>query len=471
VLFSSLEFVCFFFPLFFILYYSLKKIEYKNLALFLGSIIFYVWGELKFFLLMLSLIVINFFLTKIITNQEGKSKKCFLGLTVSINLLALIIFKYAGFIVTNLNNAFNLSMAIPAIVLPLGISFYIFQLISYDIDIYRGNVPVQKNFICFGAYISAFPQLIAGPIVKYRDICNELYERKCTLNAFVSGIERFIFGLGKKVLIANTLGYSVDLLAKSSPAELGCVGGIIIMFAFTLQIYFDFSGYSDMSIGMGKMMGFNYPENFDHPFSSKSIQDFWKHWHMSLTSFFREYVYIPLGGNRCSKLIWVRNILIVWAITGIWHGASWNFLLWGLYFGIFIILEKLVYGKVLSKLPVINSIYTIILFSLSMVLFRFEDSLAHAGDVYNAIFGKYGLFGADKELLNGILMRSSVNNFFWLIFIIGFIGLFRFEKIRNKLKSIKGYEIMRTLCCITILMVSLVFLISDSYNPFIYFNF
>ena len=334
-------------------------------------------------------------------------KKLLLGIIISINILSLVIFKYTGFLINNVNSLFNISIKNPKIVLPIGISFYTFQILSYIIDVYRKEIPVQKNIIKLATYISLFPQLIAGPIIRYKNVADEIDHRKETLELFVSGVRRFIIGLGKKVIIANNMAIIADLLYDNI-YSLGTGSLWLAAITYTLQIYFDFSGYSDMAIGLGKMFGFHFLENFNYPYISNSITDFWKRWHISLSSWFKDYVYIPLGGNRCSKLKHIRNILIVWMITGLWHGASWNFVLWGLYYGILLIIEKYLFAKLLVKMPkFLKHIYALLLVIIGWVIFRVENFQELTYALKNMFYFKSShfleLLFANTEILYSII--------------------------------------------------------------------
>ena len=349
MIFSSLIFLFMFLPLFLLIYY-IVPFKYKNIVILIFSLIFYAFGEPVYILLLLFSSFINYVGSNIIfkSNNDKKRKIAFIT-TIIINLLLLGIFKYANFVVNNLN-LLGLEIEELNIALPLGISFFTFQTMSYTIDIYRKNDIVPDNFINFLTYVSMFPQLVAGPIVRYKEVSNELKKREIKKDNFYDGFIVFLKGLFKKVLLANNIGYIFSLITKdiNSISLLTAWLGII---SFALQIYYDFSGYSDMAKGIGRMLGFNYPDNFNYPYIADSITDFWRRWHITLSTWFRDYVYIPLGGNRCSKIINIRNILIVWLLTGIWHGASWNYLLWGLYFGIILLIEKFLLKNVLEKLP------------------------------------------------------------------------------------------------------------------------
>lgn len=384
MVFSSLLFLFRFLPLFLALYFAAPK-RLRNTILFIGSLIFYGWGEPVYISLLLFSTLVDFIHGKLVGSFKEKGNltaaKWVVASSAVINLSLLIVFKYTDFFIRSFNELTGSSAPLLGLALPIGISFYTFQTMSYTIDVYRGEAPVQNNLISFGAYVSMFPQLIAGPIVRYQDIALELNCRQENLEQFVLGIRLFIIGLGKKVLLANQTGALWTEISAILPQERSILMVWIGILAFSFQIYFDFSGYSDMAVGMGHMLGFRFPDNFRYPYISKSITEFWRRWHISLGTWFKEYVYIPLGGNRNGRLLQVRNILIVWLLTGIWHGANLNFLLWGLYFGILLLLEKFVFKNWLNRLPSwIQHIYACLLVIFGWVLFAFEDM--NAGFAY-----------------------------------------------------------------------------------------
>lgn len=450
MVFSSIVFVFMFLPLFLICYFIPKKIKIKNLVLLIFSLFFYAWGEPYYFFLMLFMITINYFLT--IKMDEKKSRRILILLTI-INLLSLFSFKYLNFVIDNCNSLFNSNIKNINLSLPIGISFYTFQILSYVIDVYRGKVKVQKSFIDLACYVSAFPQLIAGPIVRYSDISSELANRKTSFDDFYAGIKRFIIGLSKKVLIANNVSFICDSIFSSNIKEIGFIGVFIAVIAYSLQIYFDFSGYSDMAIGLGRICGFHYNENFNFPYMAKSITDFWRRWHISLSSFFRDYVYIPLGGNRVSKVKFIRNVLIVWMLTGLWHGDSWNFIIWGLYYGVILLIEKFFVKKEHKWYQVL----TIIIVLIGWLIFRqtnFSDLLCSI----KALFGGYGLGDVN------ILFNLGVFSVRYIIaFIFGILCSFNAIKIKNE----KTEDIL----LLVLFVLSIISLVVSSYNPFIYFRF
>ncbi len=418
--------------------------------LLIFSLFFYAWGEPYYIFLMLLMITINYFLA--IKMDKDKSKKILILLIV-INLLSLFSFKYLNFFVNNLNSIFNLNIKSINLTLPIGISFYTFQILSYVVDVYNGKVKVQKSFIDLACYVSAFPQLIAGPIVRYFDIEKELVDRKTNFDDFYVGIKRFIVGLSKKVLIANNVSFICDSIFASGIKEIGFIGVLIVVIAYSLQIYFDFSGYSDMAIGLGRICGFHYNENFNYPYMAKSITDFWRRWHISLSSFFRDYVYIPLGGNRVNKVKFIRNVLVVWMLTGLWHGDSWNFIIWGVYYGIVLLFEKFFIKKEHSWYRLL----TIIIVLIGWLIFRqtnFSDLLCSL----KALFGWYGIGNGS------ILVNSGVFSIRYILsFIFGIIFSFNVIKIKN--------ERIENLLLLILFVMSIIFLVVSSYNPFIYFRF
>ena len=477
MLFSSLTFLFIFLPLVLLIYF-ISKDKYKNIILLIFSLIFYAYGEPRYIALMLFSIVLNYFAAILIDKYlDNKNKvKLFLVLDISINLLLLIIFKYTNLIISTINGIFKISIDkltifnidILKLTLPIGISFYTFQLISYVIDVYRKDVKVQKNIFSLGTYIAFFPQLIAGPIVRYETIEKELKHRTHSFEKFVCGFKRFIIGLGKKVIIANNVAFIADQIIDSQYFTSYGTGVIwIAMIAYSLQIYFDFSGYSDMAIGLGKIFGFTFLENFNYPYIAKSITDFWRRWHISLSSWFRDYVYIPLGGNRVKKGRWIINLFIVWTLTGLWHGASWNFMFWGLYYGIILVIEKLFLNKLLEKSPsFIKWLYSIILIIIGWTIFRIEDiSLLRETLHKMFVFQK-------TDWLQFIRLNYHLISYF-VYFILGLLLIFPLVgNIMTKIekKSKLGHNI-NNLFVLIVFILSILFLIKATYNPFIYFRF
>ena len=466
MLFSSIPFLYYFLPSVLILYFIVPK-KLKNTVLMLSSLVFYGWGEPKYVVLMIASIVIGYFSGILIEAfSQKKLSKVFLGISVAVNLGFLACFKYADFFIENFNAVTGLSIPLLRIALPIGISFYTFQILSYTIDVYRKDVPAQKNIINLAAYITMFPQLIAGPIVRYSDIAKQLEERTHSFENFSKGIRRFILGLGKKILIANSLGELCDVFKASDDKSV--LFYWLYAVAFGLHVYFDFSGYSDMAIGLGRIFGFRFSENFNYPYISKSATEFWRRWHMSLGTWFRDYVYIPLGGNRVSKPKWFFNIFVVWFLTGFWHGAAWNFIIWGLFFAVLLIVEKVFLLKYLDKSKVISRVYTLVAVGISFVIFN-------ATDMKEAFSYIGGMFGA------GDLPLVSTEFFYYLksfavTLVIGIIGATPIvkkavEKIFENSKISKFIWVLEPVGLIALLAVMTAYLVDGSFNPFLYFRF
>ena len=457
MLFSSITFLFYFLPILLIVYFVVPK-KFKNLVLFIFSLFFYFYGEPKYGFLLLISCIINYIMGSLI-EKHRKYAKVFLIITLVYNIGQLLYFKYLDFFIENVNNIFNTNIKFMYIVMPIGISFFTFQTISYVIDVYNKKVEASKSFLNFATYVCLFPQLVAGPIVRYETISEELKNRESNYDTFALGVKRFAIGLFKKVLIANLVG---ELCASLSVLTNQSVMSYVFQaVGFTLQIYFDFSGYSDMAIGLGLFFGFHFLENFNYPLVASSITDFWRRWHISLSSFFRDYVYIPLGGNRVSLLKWIRNIFVVWFLTGFWHGASWNFILWGLYFAVILVLEKKLYGKLLNKTKVFKYIYTIVLVVISFVIFNCET----IGDIkifLSSMFGFSNLPLVNSETLYYI--RSYL-----VLLIIAIIASTPLLKvIGNKLKKL---EFLEPVIYIGIIILVTAYLIDSSFNPFLYFRF
>ena len=461
MVFSSLNFLFIFLPITLLLYFILPE-RLKNLVLLIASIIFYAWGEPVYVILMLLSILFNYFSgLQLSAARNDKKRKKQLVLSIIVNLLLLGFFKYFGFLISTFNAIFGSNIASPELSLPIGISFYTFQALSYVIDVYRKNVRTQKNIINFAMYITMFPQLIAGPIVKYSDIENQITNRRITLSQAGEGVERLVLGLAKKVLLANNLGllYTTIQAADERSFLTAWLGAA----AYTMQIYFDFSGYSDMAIGMGKMLGFDFPENFNYPYLAKSITDFWRRWHITLSSWFRDYLYIPLGGNRVAPVRHILNIFIVWMLTGLWHGAGWNFVLWGVYYGIILILEKYVLTPLCKNFPTwIKHIYTIILVMLGWVIFSNTD-FACMGTYLSNLFGSgtIGLVDAD------FWYYLKSNLILIVLSIIACSPAFKNLFIRITQKKAAAALVIT----IVLLLLCVAFLVFGSYNPFLYFRF
>ena len=468
MLFSSIVFLFTFLPAVMLLYYLLP-VRFRNVILLLASLVFYAWGEPVYLFLMLLSILFNYFSGLDIARnlQDKRAAKRSLVFNLIINLAVLGFFKYEGFVLDTLNGIRPVHISYHALPLPIGISFYTFQILSYIIDVYRGNVKVQTNLPNFALYVTMFPQLIAGPIVQYADVDEQLASREISRTKFGEGSMYFIRGLAKKVLLANTSGMiftEVSGLAKDNIAVMTAWLGA---FAYMFQIYFDFSGYSDMAIGLGKMFGFEFNMNFNYPYVSKSITEFWRRWHISLSSWFRDYVYIPLGGNRVSKIKHIRNLLIVWFLTGLWHGAAWNFVAWGLYYGVILIIEKYLLSQVLDRLPdVVRHIYSIVLVVIGWVLF-FSSSFGQAADYIRVMFGAGAHGFADRESM--YLLTSNL--ILWLILIFGSTPLVHF-RYEHMLRSKKwNTTIINSVVYAALFIVCIAYLVTETYNPFLYFRF
>ena len=442
--------------------YFLAPRKAKNTVLLVSSLIFYGWGEPKLLFLMIFTIVLFYFCGLAIgARPSARWKKAWLLVSVVISLALLGIFKYADFFIGSFNTLTGLSIPLLRLTLPVGISFYTFQSLSYTIDVYRGSVPPQKNLLSFGAYVSMFPQLIAGPIVRYADIDRELEERTHSWEGFSLGMGRFLVGLGKKVILADNFALLMKLFRESD--EKSVLFYWLYAVAFTLNIYFDFSGYSDMAIGLGRMFGFHFPENFNYPYLSKSITEFWRRWHMTLGSWFRDYVYIPMGGNRVRRGRWVWNILTVWMLTGLWHGAAWNFVLWGLFFGIFLMIEKWVPG--LQKLPnALRHGYVMLAVIFSFVLFNANSLPQAAGDMA----GMLGLGGLPLISAPAVYYLKS----YGLLFLLGILGATPLVKtLAQKAADTKAACVLEPLVLAALLLVCTAYLVDGSFSPFLYFRF
>ncbi|MDD3303804.1 MAG: MBOAT family protein [Clostridia bacterium] len=468
MVFSSVVFLYIFLPIMLFVYFIVPK-KFKNAVMIIASLIFFAWGEIRYIIIMLILAVMDYFCGQKINQyfDNKKKKRIFLWIDIGVNLLILFFFKYSDFIISNINLVTGFDIPLLNIPLPIGVSFNTFQSLSYIIDVYRGTVKCEKSFYNYLTYTTLFPQIIAGPIVRYETVDEELVDKKISMQNFTKGMKRFILGLGKKVLIANNVGKLWAIIESGEYITLSPSLAWIGLIAFGLQIYFDFSGYSDMAIGLANIFGMNFNENFNYPYISKSITEFWRRWHMTLSSWFKDYIYIPLGGNRKGLAIQIRNILVVWFLTGAWHGASWNFMLWGLYFGIILILEKLFLLKLLEKLPrIIRHIYSIFLILISWLIFAFED-LGKIGEYFKALFNFNFSVSYNTE---GIYYLKN----FALIIIIGIIlstplitKLLR--KMESKSKVIPS--VITTCLYIAIFLCSTAYLVSDSFNPFLYFRF
>lgn len=466
MVFSSTIFLCVYLPLVLLGYYICPK-KGRNLFLLIASLVFYAWGEPKYVFLMIFSILVNYIFGRLMDKNRGRQKrmKLLLVLSVVIDIGLLSVFKYTDFIITNVNAIFGSSFDLLNIALPIGISFYTFQAMSYTIDVYRNDVRVQKNLIDFGMYITMFPQLIAGPIVRYADVQDQLAERSVTTADFSEGVMRFVVGLGKKVLLANQMGAvwsEIYALGGDVSALMAWTGAI----AYTFQIYFDFSGYSDMAIGLGRMFGFKFPENFRYPYQSVSITDFWRRWHITLSTWFKEYLYIPLGGNRCGLARQALNLLIVWSLTGFWHGAGWNFVMWGLYYFVILFIEKLFLLKALDKLPkLFRHVYALLLIVIGWVIFA-SDDVSVLLPYLGSMFGANGAIG-------GMDVYTLLTKAVLLI-----ICCIASTELPKKLflsaagaMNEKAAFTLKSVLMIALLALSMILLIGDSYNPFLYFRF
>ena len=465
MLFSSIVFLFTFLPIVLILYYVLPR-QFKNPVLLLASLLFYAWGEPIYLFLMMFSILFNYISGLDIARNLGNKRAARKSLifNVVVNLCVLGFFKYEGFVLNSLNAVLPVEIPFQEVALPVGISFYTFQILSYIIDVYWGNVPVQKNLMDFALYVTMFPQLIAGPIVKYAEIDEQLHVREENWGRFGEGVMYFIRGLAKKVLLANTVGMIYTNVSGMAPEDVSVVTAWLGCLAYTFQIYFDFSGYSDMAVGLGKMFGFEFPWNFNYPYIAQSVTEFWRRWHISLSSWFREYVYIPLGGNRVPVPKHIRNLLVVWLLTGLWNGAAWNFVAWGLYYGVILIFEKYFFHRVLDKLPeVLRHIYSLVLVMVGWVLF-FSPSFAGALEYLKLMFGAGGHGFMDGEALYLLISNLGL----WVIAIVSSTPLVygvyeRYVGRRKPVADVVIYAGMFLLC--------VAYLVTETYNPFLYFRF
>lgn len=476
MVFSSVSFLFYFLPVIFILYFLAPR-KRRNLVLFLGSLFFYAWGEPVYILLMLFSILANYTLGRLMERAaireewakrtDRKWERQILVLAVVINIGLLVFFKYTNFFLENISHITGISLGQMKLPLPLGISFYTFQALSYVIDLYRRQVDVQKSLISFGTYVALFPQLIAGPIVRIKTVAGELQERTESVDLFSQGVRRFVIGMGKKVLLANNIGLIFTQISSMDPAHLPVLTAWIGALSYTFQIYFDFSGYSDMAIGLGRMFGFHFLENFEYPYMAKSITEFWRRWHISLSTWFKEYVYIPLGGNRKGFGKQIRNILIVWLLTGFWHGANWNFVIWGLYFGLLLILEKLFLGAWLARWPsILSHCYTMLLVVISWVIFSF-DSMAKGLVFLQAMFCGNGAGLWDETSL----YLLSTNGLMLLILALGSTDLPKRAADRLLKREGLGAVLAGNAGLFLLFLLCIAYLVTSTYNPFLYFRF
>ena len=459
MLFSGIPFLYYFLPAV-VIGYFLMPWKLKNGFLLAVSLLFYAWGEPRYVALMTAAIVAFYLLGIAIERSQGAAKKVWLTLSVGVGLAALAVFKYADFALENWNQLTGMGIPLLKLALPIGISFYTFQCVSYAVDVYRGDAKAQRNIVSFGAYVALFPQLIAGPIVRYVDVERELAQRKTTWENFTQGTFLFLVGLGKKVLIANPLGELGSVFRDSG--EKSVLFYWLYAISFALHIYFDFSGYSDMAIGLGRIFGFRFPRNFDYPYISESITEFWRRWHMTLGGWFRDYVYIPLGGNRVSRGRWVFNILVVWMLTGLWHGAAWNFVAWGLLFAVFLMLEKYL---PLQKLPeVLRRGYVVLVVVISFVIFN-AQSLTQAWSDIGGMFGAGGIPLVTRESV--YYLKS-----YGLLLIAGIVGATPLVRnIAVRVSGRKAGEVLRMAAAAALLLICTAYLVDGSFNPFLYFRF
>lgn len=469
MIFSSVFFVFLFLPIVLLAYFIVPG-RLKNVVILISSLIFYAWGEPVYIALMIFSIVYNYIAGIEIDyhseeGRDGRAKFVFL-MSVVVNLLILGFFKYYGFVIDNLNHILPIEIPNRALALPIGISFYTFQTLSYVIDVYWGNVKVQKNLIYFGTYISMFPQLIAGPIVRYADVEEQLSDRRVSLAKIGSGAAWFLRGLGKKVLLANNIGMAYDAIAALPGDEVSVLAAWIGCAAYTFQIYFDFSGYSDMAIGLGRMFGFDFMKNFDYPYTSTSITEFWRRWHISLGSWFREYVYIPLGGNRVSTPKHIRNLFVVWMLTGLWHGAAWNFIFWGIYYGVLLMVEKYLFMDILERLPrIIRHIYTMLLVMIGWVFF-FSPSMGSAVAYIGRMFG----IGA-AGLVNPTAVYYLYNYILLFLVLIICSVPYTYKKFSGFMQRRRSRLGVAIAAYVAIFVLSAAYLVNATYNPFLYFRF
>lgn len=462
MLFSGIPFLYYFLPAVLICYFLAPKAA-KNSVLLLFSLVFYAWGEPKYVFLMMFTIVSGYVLGLLTEKYRGADKaKLFVIIAAVIDLAFLALFKYADFFIDSFNAATGLSLPLLKIALPVGISFYTFQILSYNVDVYRGTVSAQRSLIKLACYVTMFPQLIAGPIVRYHDIERQLDNREYSFDKTAQGIRRFVIGLSKKVIIANSMGELCKAFTQSSEQSVLFFWQYAI--AFSLQIYYDFSGYSDMAIGLGKILGFEFMENFNYPYISKSITEFWRRWHISLGSWFRDYVYIPLGGSRVSRIKWYRNIFVVWLLTGFWHGAAWNFIIWGLYFGVILVIEKFFLLKILEKSRVLGHVYVLFLVLISFVIFNAENM----NDAFRCIGG---LFGSNTTGFAGAESIYYLKSYAALL-VLAVIGATPVvKKLIAALENSKFFAVGEMAAAAGLFILCTAYLLDGSFNPFLYFRF
>ena len=467
MVFSSAPFLYYFLPIFFVLYFAMPK-KARNAVLLLASLVFYFYGEKGYVILLVFSSVMDYTISMLIERWRG-TKKAKAALLVSVigNLLILSFFKYSDFIIGNVNVLLGADIPLLRVHLPLGISFYTFQTMSYTIDVYRGQAKPQRNPVDFAAYVTMFPQLVAGPIVRYQTVAGQLTDRRHTWEDFSAGAVRFVIGLGKKVIIADTLG-QLNATALAA-ADKSVLFYWLVIIAFTLQVYFDFSAYSDMAIGLGRIIGFRFLENFNYPFISKSVSEFWQRWHISMGTWFREYIYVPLGGNRVSKLKWVRNIAVVWFVTGLWHGAAWNFIAWGLYFGVILVIEKLYLMKWLEKTPsVLRRIYVLVIVVFSFVIFHLE-TVAGITEYIKGMVGLMNVPAVNSESL--YYLRSY--GFVIVLAVFGATPVLRdiINRMKQSQKLSVAVDVLTPVFVVGLLLLVTAYIIDSSFSPFLYFRF
>ena len=464
MVFSSLSFLFFFLPLTAAAYFIVPRRGWRNGVLLLASLVFYAWGEPKYVLLMLAAALVAWLGGLAMARLSGPGRRAAYVVTLCLLTGNLLVFKYLNFFADNLGLLLGHDLGLVHLALPIGISFYTFQILSYVIDLWRGEVAVQRSYFRLLLYLSCFPQLIAGPIVRYSSVERELSERRETLSGAASGARRFALGLAKKVLLANTCAEIPPIIYGGDPAVFGSAMYWVAAVAYALQIYFDFSGYSDMAIGLGRVFGFRFPENFDYPYTARSITEFWRRWHISLSSWFRDYIYIPLGGNRVSRAKWVRNILVVWALTGFWHGAQWNFLFWGLYYGLLLLLEKLWLGRRMAKLPgAVQWLYTAVLVTLGWVLFDRTEP----GALATALRQLFAFAPTDWA---GVVAHNTDILYAPVYLAAGAVCALPWRRWLRAGPGAGGEAVKDLIAC-ALLGVSVLFIVSSSFNPFIYFRF
>lgn len=467
MVFSTPVFMFVFLVMTLLVYYTMP-LKWRNAVLLCSSLFFYYWGEQKYTLIMILSTLIDFSHGWLVDSFKRKNKdglaKIAVASSVFFNLAILFVFKYWDFVASSLGKISGITLPALGVALPIGISFYTFQTMSYTIDVYRGDAQKQAHIVRFGTFVTLFPQLIAGPIIKYKDVGEQIDSRIHSVEKFASGVLIFMMGMAKKLLLANNIGQLWESYKMLGPGEMSLGGAWLGILAFAFQIYFDFSGYSDMAVGLGRMFGFEFMENFRYPYISKSITEFWRRWHISLSTWFREYLYIPLGGNRCRKTRWILNLFIVWAVTGIWHGANWNYLLWGIFFFIVLVIEKIYVGKVIKKMPVfLQHLYTVILLLISWTIFAIED-MGHLWEYLRVMFGMSKVPGWDT------FSTYNVQNY-GMILLCCALASTPVLKIGYRKLSQKLQMTLTVVLLVAALFICTAYLVAGTYNPFLYFRF